>query len=152
MDTESCSSGPYLRKFHPPTSHPRPHNLMTESASQDLPPDEAQPEAPVVKKAARQTKNRGAHTTAAKRAAQFEDLEVRHDGNCWCSCCNVIINVKEKSTAAKHMVSQMHKRRKLEAAKVNIKPGPSAAVEGTYTPSTIPSKAKPDMPEASLIT
>ena len=57
--------------------------------------------------------------------------------------------MKEKSTAAKHMVSQMHKRRKLEAAKVNIKPGPSAAVEGTYTPSTIPSKAKPDMPEAS---
>ena len=50
---------------------------MTESASQDLQPDEAQPEVPIIKKATLQTKNRGAHTTVAKRAAQFEDLEVR---------------------------------------------------------------------------
>ena len=77
MDTNSCSSGSYPGKFHPPTSHPRPQNLMTESASQDLQPDEAQPEVPIIKKATQQTKNRGAHTTVAKRAAQFEDLEVR---------------------------------------------------------------------------
>ena len=49
---------------------------MTDSAGQDLQPDEAQPEVPVIKKATQQTKNRGAHTTVAKRA-QFEDLEVR---------------------------------------------------------------------------
>ena len=65
MDTNSCSSGSYPGKFHPPTSHPRPQNLMTESASQDLQPDEAQPEVPVIKGATQQTKNRGAHTSVA---------------------------------------------------------------------------------------
>ena len=109
---------------------------MAESATQDLLPDEPHEERPVVKKAAQKTKNRGAHTTATKRASQFEDLEVREDGQCWCTWCHVVINVKENSTATKHMAGQGHKRRKLEALKVNKKPGVSATMEGAYTPST----------------
>ena len=120
-------------------------NLMTESATQDLPPDEP----PVEKKAAQKTKNRGKLTTAAKRAAQFEDLEVRGDGKCWCSCCRLAINATGNSTATKHIATQGHKKRKLEATKVNIKPGVSAAMEGTHTPSTTPVKAKGDTVDAS---
>ena len=99
--------------------------------------------------ATQKPKNRGKHTIAAERADQFEDLEVRGDGNCWCSCCHVVINVTEKSTASKHIATQGHKKRKLEATKVNIKPGVSAAMEGRYTPSTTPVKAKRDAVDAS---
>ena len=111
---------------------------MAESATQDLLPDEPHEEESVVDKAAQETKNRGAHTTATKRASQFEDLEVREDGQCWCTWCHVVINVKENSTATKHMAVQGHKKRKLEALKVNKKPGVSATMKGAYTPSTTP--------------
>ena len=119
---------------------PTTQNLMPESATQDLPPNEP----PVETKAAQKAKNRGKLTTAAKRAAQFEDLEVRGD-ECWCSCCHVVINV---ITASKHIATQGHKKRKWEATKVNIKPGVSAAVEGTHTPTPTPVKAKGDTVDA----
>lgn len=116
--------------------------------NQDLPPDEIEPSAPVEKKAAQNTKNRGAKMTAEKRASQFDDLEVRDDGNCWCLYCHVPIDVKEKSTATKHVQSQGHKKRKLESTKVNLKPGPSAAVSGTGVPSQLKTMAAPT-PQAS---
>ena len=116
--------------------------------NQDLPPDEIEPSTPVEKKAAQNTKNRGAKMTAEKRASQFDDLEVRGDGNCWCLYCRVPIDVKEKSTATKHVQSQGHKKRKLESTKVNLKPGPSAAVSGTGVPSQLKTMAAPT-PQAS---
>ena len=45
--------------------------------------------------------------------------------------------------------AHVYKKRKLEATKVNIKPGVSAAMEGTYAPTTTLIKAKGDTLDAS---